>query len=161
LLVQSASRPDFTRLPQGFLDLRAGGDSATSRDISEVLPALVPGASFRFRLRANPTRKIDTKSGPDGKRRNGRRVPVRLDEGRLRWVDTRLLAHGFKVLECEVRPDGKQVARVGAQVRTHDAFVFDGTVEIVDADRARAALRSGVGPGKAYGFGLLSLAVRG
>jgi len=82
LLVQSKARPDATKLPAGFLDPAAGADAVSSTDLAPVLAAIQPGARFRFRLRANPTRKIDTKTGPDGKRRNGKRVPVRGEDGR-------------------------------------------------------------------------------
>lgn len=158
LIVQSVTPPDFSRLPPGFVDARAGGDAATSKNIDSLVDALVEGARLRFRLRANPTRKIDTKSAPNGDRRNGRRVPVREEAGRVAWIQRRLTTHGFRLLECEVRPEGKQLSRVGSQLRTHEAFVFDGSVEVVERGVARAALASGIGPAKAYGFGLLSLA---
>ena len=159
LLVQSSERPDATRLPRGFLDPRAGGDAASTKDLAPVLAAIVPGARFMFRLRANATRKIDTKSGPNGKRRNGKRVPVRGEDGRLRWITSRLLSNGFALLgSCQQRPEGRSLAQAGGKVRTHDAQVFDGVVEVVDADLARRALSCGIGPAKAYGFGLLSLA---
>jgi CRISPR system Cascade subunit CasE len=159
LLVQSSERPDVTKLPAGFLDPRAGGDAASSKDLAPVLSAMVNGARFRFRLRANATRKIDTKSGSDGKRRNGKRVPVRGEDGRLQWITSRLHANGFTLLgECQQRPEGKSLAQAGGKVRTHEAHVFDGVVEVVDGDLARHAVTCGIGPAKAYGFGLLSLA---
>lgn len=159
LLVQSSERPEVSKLPSGFLDPGAGGDAASSRDLAPVLASIQPGARFRFRLRANATRRIDTKSGPDGKRRNGKRVPVRGDEGRLQWVTSRLLANGFRLLGSDQpRPEGKSLAHADGKVRTHVAHVFDGVVEVVDGDLAKRALSCGIGPAKAYGFGLLSLA---
>ena len=41
---------------------------------------------------------------------------------------------------------------------TFGSVLFDGELEVNDANAFRAALRSGIGSGKAYGFGLLSIA---
>lgn len=159
LLVQSKERPEPGRLPHAFLDPRVGGDAFATRDLTPVLQAIEPGATFRFRLRANATRRIDTKSAPDGKRRHGRRVPVRGDDGRLAWIGSRLEANGMRLVgPCEQKPEGRSVGHAERQVRTHEGCVFDGLIEVVDAERARRALTQGIGPAKAYGFGLLSLA---
>ena len=34
---------------------------------------------------------------------------------------------------------------------------FEGNLAVTDADAFRAALAAGIGPGKAFGFGLLSI----
>jgi CRISPR system Cascade subunit CasE len=159
LLVQSREQPDSARWVPDVLDPLAGGDAASTTSLAPVLASLVEGQTLRFRLRANPTRKIDTKTREDGKRRNGRRVPVRGDDLRTAWLTRQLAAHGMNVLEgFRQRPDGTQRGRVGKSTRTHEAHFFDGLVEIVDAALARAAVEQGIGPAKAYGFGLLSIA---
>jgi len=159
LLVQSKARPDATKLPAGFLDPAAGADAVSSTDLAPVLAAIQPGARFRFRLRANPTRKIDTKTGPDGKRRNGKRVPVRGEDGRLQWLTSRLAANGLRLTgPCTQRPEGRTTANSAGSLRTHEAHTFDGVVEVADPALAEKAFVAGVGPAKAYGFGLLSLA---
>jgi CRISPR system Cascade subunit CasE len=162
LLVQSREPADPSRLPPGFLDPRAGQDAFASSSLEALLSRLEPGRRFRFRLRANPTRRIDTKSGPDGKRRNGRRVPVRGDDGRRAWLVRKLEAAGFRLdeaAELHQRPEGlSRARRGGGSVAIHDAHTFEGVVQVVDARAARDAVVTGIGPAKAYGFGLLSLA---
>jgi CRISPR system Cascade subunit CasE len=159
LLVQSKERPVPGRLPHGFLDCRAGSDASATKDLTPVLQAIAEGAQFRFRLRGNATRRIDTKSAPDGTRRHGRRVPVRGDEGREMWIRSRLESHGMRLVgPCEQRPEGRFIGHAQQQVRTHEGCVFDGVLEIVEAQRAKRAFAQGIGPAKAYGFGLLSLA---
>lgn len=161
LLVQSVATPDASRLPAAFLDPHAGGDAASSTSLGPLLDGLAPGARYRFRLRANPTRKIDTKSGPDGERRNGRRVPVRGDEERLAWLGRKLEAAGLAIVQESVvrqAPQGVARGRRAAGTATHDAHVFEGVVAVVDPARVREAVAHGIGSGKAYGFGLLSLA---
>lgn len=165
LLVQSTDAPDVTKLPEHFLDPGAGADAASTTSLAPLLDGVAAGERLRFRLRANPTRKIDTKSGPDGARRNGRRVPVRGDEARLAWLARKLETAGLRLVPAEEggplavqRPEGLSRAHRGKAVATHDAHVFDGFVVAIDVERLRAAVRDGIGPGKAYGFGLLSLA---
>jgi CRISPR system Cascade subunit CasE len=151
--------PDAARLPEGFLEPRLGPDAFATKDLGAVVAAIHPGATFRFRLRANATRRVDTKTGSDGKRRNGKRVPVRGDEGRLAWLTSRLGVHGMRLLGgCDVRPAGTTVGFAAGRARTHEGCLYDGVLEVVDADLARRALAAGIGPAKAYGFGLLSLA---
>lgn len=162
LLVQSKLPPDVSRLPATFLDPAAGGDAAASSSLATIFELMRPGARYRFRLRANATRKIDTKSGPDGRRRHGRRVPVRGDEERIAWLVRHLSAAGLRVPTDDllgpaisIRPEGS--VRGGGDL-THESHLFEGVVEVVDADKVREAICAGIGPGKAFGFGLLSLA---
>lgn len=78
LLVQSVAQPDFTPLAAGYLldlgsDLDLGGAGAFEnpavRAVGEERERIRVGDRFGFRLLANTTRKILTKTGDDGKRR--------------------------------------------------------------------------------------------
>jgi CRISPR system Cascade subunit CasE len=165
LLVQSATRPDFARLPAGyFLDLGDDFDLAASsasenpavRAVDEERGRITAGDRFAFRLRANTTKRILTKSGPDGKRQNGKRVPVRGDEGRLAWLARHAQEAGFAVddvraTEVPARTSG------GRRGLTFAGAIFEGRLRVTDADAFRAALAEGIGPAKAFGFGLLSI----
>src|ERR1035437_5296772 len=123
VMIQSRETPDFTHLPRGYVI-----HAPESKDVSEAYASLHAGMKLRFRLRANPTRKIDTKSGPDGARHNGRRVNFRADSG------------------------GQ------ARKLTFGSVPFEGIMEVADPERLRDALEYGIGSAKAYGFGLLSVA---
>jgi CRISPR system Cascade subunit CasE len=126
-----------------------------------------------FRLRANPTRKIDTKSDAQGKRQ-GRRVELRGEAAQVAWLRRKGLGAGFEILSVATQPEvpavlARRTAKVTGerldpgsgrrQQLTFAAVVFDGLLRVVDPARLRDALEQGLGPGKAYGFGLLSLAV--
>jgi CRISPR system Cascade subunit CasE len=135
------------------------------------------GMVLAFRLRANPTKKIDTKSGPDGERRNGRRVELRKEEDQLQWLHRKGSQHGFTLLTTTVNP-GVPDVRAAATGKvtgarrsrgsgdepvvernlTFGSVLFEGRLRVVDAAALRAALVQGIGSGKAYGFGLLSVA---
>jgi CRISPR system Cascade subunit CasE len=164
LLVQSSVEPRVSSLPAGFLV--ADETAASSTSLDPLLARLQSGAVFRFRLRANPTRKIDTKSGPDGARRNGKRVPLRDEDGRASWLRRHLETAGMQLAADDdgnfwlrQRPDGlARGRRKGTATLTHEGYVFEGVVTVVQPEPARQAVIAGIGPARAYGFGLLSLA---
>ena len=166
LFVQSGERPDFSRLPPGYfaspaddLDLALAGDEGNPRvrTVREERAGIVTGDRLTFRLRANTTRKILTKSLPDGTKQNGKRVAVRGDEARLGWLRRHAEHAGFAVTDVRVSEVGQRGAR-GAARLTHAGALFEGVLVVRDADLFRKALDSGIGPAKAYGFGLLSIA---
>lgn len=164
LLVQSRTAPDWTRLRPGLL---AG--AAETKEIDGALGAVRAGARLRFRLVANPTRRvIETRLGSDGAPRPGRRVPVRTEEELLHWLIRKGAEGGFSVgpdaaaaaRSVVVRPLGDATGRRGADRDgriTLRGVGFDGVLAVEDAARLRQALESGVGSGKAFGFGLLSI----
>ena len=168
LLVQSAAAPDWSRLPAGYLVPQGG---AAVKEIDAAVAAIRNGMHLRYRLVANPARKIDTKSAPDGARRNGRRVPVRGDDAVVAWLVRHAERAGFELAADDagtgpavvVRPLGDVVggsARpgLGRPRVTVRGFLLDGQLTVTDAERLRRAIAEGIGPAKAYGFGLLSVA---
>lgn len=168
LLVQSRTRPMTERWPAGYvaaigsdLDLAFSsiGQNPAIRSVAAEHAAIQVGRRFAFRLRANTTRKIDTKTGPDGLKRHGRRVPVRGDEERMTWLTRHAEAAGFAVDGGNVRVTeiAAAVGREGKSVTVAGAL-FEGILVVTDADRFRVALEAGIGSAKAYGFGLLSIA---
>jgi CRISPR system Cascade subunit CasE len=174
LLVQSQERPDWGRLPSGYL-LEAA-DNPACKPLSQLYEGIGQGARLLFRLRANPSRKIDTKTGPDGRRRNGKRVEYRLEADQLAWLKRRgEQQDGFELLSVRLAPGvadvstapgkvlggrraGSDVASAQAERLTFGAVVFEGRLRVTDKERFLAALANGIGPGKAYGLGLLSVA---
>lgn len=162
LYVQSASDPDWSRLPAGALATLSDRNPRI-RPLRE-LDAIATGLVARFRLRANATRKIDTKS-IDGQRRNGRRVPLRDDESCFVWLARKGVQHGFEVvrglqggLDLSILYEPLQRGRRDERTITFEGVRFDGRLRIVDAEAFRVGVLHGIGSGKAYGFGLLSVA---
>lgn len=176
LLVQSTADPDWSSLPAGYLlDLADGSPSLACKRVDERYATIERGAVLRFRLRANATRKIDTRSGPDGARRNGKRVDLRGDAERIAWLQRKADQGGFRLLTVgqpgavAVRTTGDDLAigyrpdsrasTGGARARlTFGAVLFDGLLCVADPEQFRDTLVAGIGPAKAYGFGLLSIA---
>jgi CRISPR system Cascade subunit CasE len=121
------------------------------------LESLLAGDRLVFRLLANTTRKIATKSAEDGTKRNGRRVPVRGDDARMQWLARHAVAAGFRIEDARVVEEPRSGGpHAGARV-TFEGARFDGVLTVTDAPTFHAAIRKGLGPAKAFGFGLLSL----
>lgn len=177
LYVQSESRPSWDSLPVGYLlpPVPLGLPNPAVKSLDAAYEALQKGTELRFRLKANPARKIDTKSGPGGERRNGKRVPLIDDAKREDWLRRKSADCGFKILATRILPEGNPLdlrqtpttslrgSKPGAAggdkaTLSFRGVVFEGRIEVVDPEKLRTALRQGVGPGKAYGFGLLSIA---
>ncbi len=159
LLVQSHTPPDWTHLPPRYL-VETGEMNPAVKAV-DVSSALVPERELSFRLRANPTKRVTI----DGK---SQRVELRGDSARLAWLRRKGIEAGF-ALCCDddgsglviteesknhgYRPQGTDKARITLQ-----PVLFQGRLRITDAERFKRCLRDGIGPAKAYGFGLLSIA---
>lgn len=154
ILVQSALKPDWEYAFHNADFLMAAPPQAKSFDVD-----FTEGQSLQFRLLANPTRKIDTKSGQDGRRRNGKRVPVR-DDQLFDWLGCRAKPAGFVVERgsTAVQPGYICVNKMrdGNGYRMRSAR-YEGVLEVTDPASIEDALVRGIGPGKAFGFGLLSI----
>jgi CRISPR system Cascade subunit CasE len=176
--VLSATKPDWDYafgLKPGLLDPRTGRPIGNAGFLlaappSEPRPvnlAFTAGTKFRFRLLANPTKKVHEL--PAGSYRkesltpNGRRVPVQCTDEALRgWLDERAAHIGFRV---EVSPlliqpgyvylNKTRVPGNGQRLRSAR---YEGILEVTDPAAFAAAIATGIGPAKAFGFGLLSVA---
>lgn len=169
LLIQSSENPDFSALPSGYL-----AQPPKSKDIGAAWRGIAHDSVLRFRLRANPTRKIETKSGPGGARRNGRRVELKTEEEQLKWLARKSRESGFEIVSVRaaaeypdvwVSAEGKVSGSrglpdgAGSKPRlTFASVLFNGKLRVIDMEIFRATLEHGIGSAKAYGFGLLSVA---
>lgn len=104
---------------------------------------------YRFRLLANATVT-----------RGGKRLGLRTDEALQAWIARQGTQHGFELqsLDCRAQPRMRVARRRGAQAVVIDPALFEGVLEAADPDALRTAVRAGLGHGKAFGLGLLSLA---
>jgi len=164
LYVQSLEKPDWSSLAPGYLDENSGLENPACKPVGEKYRGLKTGAMFAFRLQANPTRKVDKKNQKDGPRWHGKRVELRREEEQLDWLRRKGEQGGFDLLGVRVQGQMKEQGRRHDQGRrssplTLAAVVFEGHLRITDTDKFyHHSLSRGIGPGKAYGLGLLSLA---
>lgn len=155
VLVQSLSKPNWSELPETYL-LNAP-DSA----LKSVSPSFAIGQSFAFRLVANPTKK-ESRTG----QAQGRRIAL-LDEAdgdeqtpARSWLQRKGEQHGFRVIYAVSEAFWLRFDRHGVIANQIPIYGvrFDGLLQVTDPDLLRTAITNGIGPGKAFGFGLLSLA---
>lgn len=142
ILVQSRARPDWSVL-------RDESPFATAACKTFGL-TLTASAHLRFRLRANPTVK-----------REGKRYGFLREEEARAWLIRKGEMVGFAVSNGRlvVRSEGTLCARRRhGRTASFQSYLFEGAIKVSDAAALTRAVESGIGSGKAFGFGLMSLA---
>jgi CRISPR system Cascade subunit CasE len=149
VLVQSLVPPDWSRIEweRGYLK-----EATEPKDIR--LAGLAPGMTLRFRLRCRPSKRV----GDQGSADEGKRKTLRDKEEILAWLMRKARENGFEVRDVGFDRVYWYDSKGGKQDKPLGAVQFDGVLVVADPDRLREAVRNGIGPQKAYGFGLLSLA---
>jgi CRISPR system Cascade subunit CasE len=166
LLVQSQTLPSWENLPQNYLLETSNLPNPACKSVEEAYQNLKLGMRLIFRLRANPTRKIASPS-VDGKKSNGKRVEFQKEEDQILWLKRKAALGGFKLLSLKLNTDisslqTQAVSKVYGFKKDHKlsfgAVLFQGELEITDLEVFKQTLLNGIGSGKSYGFGLLSIA---
>jgi CRISPR system Cascade subunit CasE len=177
LLVQSNIAPDWSALPRECLGPApdARGNPAV-RAVGEEYSRIEAGARLLFRLRANPTKKLSDRTPGRDDPLTGKRVALLREDEQLAWLARKGEQHGFRLLATDLHPEvpaaqaaaqaterGRRPGRGGAgsMPLCFGAVLFSGQLEVTDAEQFQAALAGGIGSGKAFGFGLLSVASQG
>jgi CRISPR system Cascade subunit CasE len=171
LYVVSPDQPDFAHLAeQAGWPTTERGDT---RSYDSLLDRLATGQRWAFRLAANPTQYLRPADGGRAKRVG--HVTVGYQE---MWLRDRCERYGFRIAgedgrdlvvtrrsveSFERRETGDPPTGRGRRTRTVTLTTaqYDGRLEVVDPEALRSALTTGIGPAKAYGCGLLTLAAAG
>ena len=135
--------------------LLPGIRAAAERDVSPWLESIEAGSCYGFQLLTMPFKKVAEEGAG-----NSRRRALRTREERLAWLTRKAGQSGFRILSAEETPGEKLVANHPAERGgrlTVDAFCYTGRLLVADTDAFRRAVREGIGPGKAYGLGMLLL----
>ena len=170
LLVQAEHKPDWSFLSEDYVD------EIKTKEVGENFQAIENGMNLIFRLQANPTRRIgksdekaDARFKPGGNKKIRRRVELRTDEERADWLAGQGERFGFGIANLKIEPAVRNVISAKEEKIsfrkpgkenpiTYGSVVFEGVLNVTDANKFREALINGIGQGKAYGFGLLSVA---
>ncbi|WP_404200320.1 type I-E CRISPR-associated protein Cas6/Cse3/CasE [Streptomyces tauricus] len=188
LFVLTTDKPDWTHLVEqaGWPD--ADGEHYAVRDYTPLLQQLATGRSFAFRLTANPVQNTSRPDKPtprqqqriDAGERRSFRLGHRTAAAQLNWFLTRTARWGFDIptaphLDDTRNSDGEPPREVRITTRQRRAFgkgslgakeaqvvmnavTFEGHLRITDPALLTERLLNGIGPSKAYGCGLLTLA---
>lgn len=181
VLVLTESAPSWEHLIEQAGWPSAHDPQALVKPYQPLLDQVQRGRVFAFRLKANPASATKNPAAPSeaqlkqlaGSRPRGVRVAHRRLPDQLAWLTDRLGRSGCKVLTDTVADGEVAAVRVTDRHRLSfsksgrrsdapnvvlESATFEGLLRIDDPEAARQALLGGVGPGKAYGFGLLTLA---
>ena len=172
VLVQSVLKPDWDYAFQN-----ARHFLAETPEVREFNPELVQGSIYRFRLTMLMVKRRTLK---EGETRSTTEHPIRclipstnpgdppvLDPKFTAWrekLKTEGLSHGF---EPGIYPQKLSVAPVrnllmkpesNGKSKPFNAAMFEGELICTDVAKLKSAILNGIGRGKAFGMGLLSLA---
>lgn len=170
VLVQTRNTPDWSGLPAGYLL-----DPAEYKCLDLAVSA---GQRLRFRLRANPAKRVSAKNQRLGAVMAGKRVGLVTEAQQIRWLLRKGENGGFRIpgqwvdaddletpgtdqlpnFSVDVVPEGRDRNGKPGHGGEFLAVRFDGTLIVTEAQRFEVTVAEGIGPGKAFGFGLLSLA---
>ena len=163
LLLLSRELPRLDALAAQF-----GYGQYETRHYDKLLLRITDGRRFRFRLVANPTfSKSPGKDAAVSKTR-GKVIGCGTPEFQAEWLCRRAGSHGFDVMytdENETRcsftitksrrlsfdkgSDGRNVKLL--------SVTYEGELTVTDAEKFKALLCDGIGRGKAYGQGMMTV----
>ena len=147
LLLLSEERPDLTALCAQF----GTGAPPETRPYDPLLERVTAGSCWQFRLTANPTR---TRKDPADPLARGALKPCYLEAEQEQWLLEQAGKHGFALTE-----DSFTVTRVQWQhfAKHGTRPVTLGILQVTDQEAFREMLCQGIGRGKAYGLGLMTI----
>lgn len=137
ILMQSKLAPVDTRMPAGY-------KITATKEVSSSYSGIKAGSEYRFRLEANVCyRATDTR----------RRMSLDTDEEIKTWLFRKGNMGGFEILDY----GSETLPPIKARKGQFHAIRFDGVLKVVSTEPFTKALYDGIGPGKVYGLGLLSV----
>jgi len=137
VVIISAKKPELSKCQL------AGGYVAKIETFQYNIPVR-NGMVYKYFLKANPSVKIFFKN-----------FDLETEETWKKWFETEGYANGFEIVELKITDDGYVTCKE-KKVKLI-SVIFEGVLKITEEVKFRKALNSGIGRGKEYGFGLLSI----
>ncbi|MFF1497208.1 type I-E CRISPR-associated protein Cas6/Cse3/CasE [Streptomyces sp. NPDC058304] len=147
LLVQASAALTADRLPADYGEIEV-------KDLGPMFEALRPGLGVRYRIAVNPAKR--ERLPVEEKNKRGSVVPLSGPDAD-QWWTRRATEAGLQLKTLLPTPLDPARRRGGPPLR-HSLVRYDGTASVTDPLALTTALLSGIGRGKPYGAGLLTLA---
>ena len=149
LILVSMEKPDFTFFCEQF---GLNGSQAEVKQYDAFISTINEGNILRFRLTANPTIKKDNKRIPLNKKKTENQSYCAMD-----WLIDRMKNNGAEVISAQIsKYERHRIAYNGKSIVLAEA-TYDGCIRVMDQKMFMMALLNGIGHGKAYGCGLLTV----
>ncbi|MCK9455862.1 MAG: type I-E CRISPR-associated protein Cas6/Cse3/CasE [Candidatus Riflebacteria bacterium] len=156
LLLVSRSKSDLTHIQKQF------GNSKTvseSLDYTSLLDRINEGQNWHFRLAANPVKSLKSTENPKERGKVHGHVTVNCQQ---EWLKSRAQKHGFSVSDDNFKVIANEWITFNKRESKNKivllSVVFEGKLTITDSVLLKKALQEGIGKGKAYGLGMLTIA---
>jgi CRISPR system Cascade subunit CasE len=147
ILVQSdaALEPDWTQLPHGYLV------NHVIKSFNLQASQLKPGQIFQFRLKANPSKRD---------KQSGKLIGMFHRPDQEAWLARKGTQSGFAIETVDVIPTPNLYGTKAKGTSPIKIFtvLYQGTLQVSDPTLFFDAIRQGIGRGRSYGCGLLSIA---
>ena len=152
VLLQSENEPDLTAFCEQF---GYRGEAWETKNYDDFLSGIKCGSRWRFRITANPTKSVSKGSSDRGT------VHAHITVGHQKeWLIKKGEVNGFSVDEDSFNVTGIKWLKFNKRDRKNVTLLsvaYEGILEVIDPDLFRNAILSGIGRGKAYGMGLMTL----
>lgn len=152
LLILSVSKPNLTELLKQFGYEDAIGQT---KEYNRLLNQIEEKSVWHFRLVANPVHSIKTGNG------RGKVVAHVSEHYQLEWLNNQAIKKGFCIVSdtaCVKESNWKIFNKRNSNKRVRIlAVTFEGILRVEDVEVFKNTLLNGIGRGKAYGMGLLTI----
>lgn len=156
LLILSVSKPDLSGVAEQFGERGTCGET---KEYDGLLERIKEGSIWHFRLVANPVHSIKAETG------RGKVVAHISEKYQIEWLQRQAEKRGFRPLpDCTcVKESNWKIfnKRNSRQNVRFLAVTFEGILQVENVDTFKESLLHGIGRGKAYGMGLLTIAGTG
>ncbi len=153
MLILSKERANFTSFCQQF---SPSENDWETKNYDMLLNNLNDGSTWKFRLTANPTVSKSHK----GNNGQGKIQACKIIENQKQWLLNRSEKHGFQISYNDfdvvqskwnifTKSDGHRISLL--------SVTFEGILTVTNVELFREVLVNGIGRGKAYGMGLLTV----
>ncbi len=161
LLLLSAMRPDLSGISMQFGPQQGEGEAQT-KDYIPLLERISEGSEWQFRLTANPTKSCARPGEGNSRGKVLAHCTVGYQE---QWLLERAEKHGFCITAGEFAvtesrwlkfSKGNECGRSVSLL----SVTYEGILRVTDAELFCQLLTEGMGRGKAYGLGLMTVMAR-
>lgn len=155
ILVQSFHKPDWVAIQFKFTGYFA--QQPVEKKVDSI--KIQNGQIYRFRLRANPSKRVFYQNT-----NKSQRISLFTENARKEWLMRKAENCGFELLadSIVIRDAPYRMFFIPKEEKTHKAILnivdYDGLLKIINPILFLDSVWRGIGPAKAWGCGLLSFA---